>query len=260
MFEPIIQNTEIDSFKMANSLMKESPASGSANQFSEVLDDQMKEIAKRVKEKVADKAMDIGDKGKKKKEDLKGLPDISKILQGNEVKEARENKNTYQLLDKFKEDKDLQEEFSKGARQQTLDNANNASGQALIQPIYDQTPRRRYSKTNMLSNWEKYTPQLTEDITKRSVRIDIPLVNDIQALVLRMHPDRSITASLLGSKAMEDLIKQNKDKLDRNLRHHRLSLREFNTYSSEIEFNSESGTKRKKGQAKAKNKPEFDLI
>lgn len=258
MFGPVIQNAEVDSFKMANSLMKEPSISGSS--FNEVLDNQIKEIAKGVKEKVTDKVLDIDAKGKKKKDDLKGLPDITKIFQNSEMKESREVKNTYQLLDKFREDKDFQDEFSKGARQQVLDNANNAAGQALIQPIYDQTPRRRFSKAQLLSNWEKYTPQVTEDITKRSVRIDIPLVNDIHALVLRMHPDRSITASLLGSKVMEDLIKQNKDKLDRSLRHHHLSLREFNAYTSEVEFNSESGTKRKKRQGKTEKKSDLDLV
>lgn len=259
MIGPRIQSGEIESFKMANSLMKEPSFIGSGNAFKEILDSQVKEVAQKAKEKVS-KVLDVDGKGKKKKENLKdSLPDISKIFQEN-TRESREIKNTYSLLDKFKEEKDSKEDFSKGARRQVLDNANNLSGQALIQPVYDQGSRKKFTKSHLLSNWEKFTPQITEDITKRSIRIDIPMINDIHALVLRMHPDRSLTASLLGSKVMEDLIKQNKDKLDRSLRHHQLSLREFNTYTSELEFNSESGTKRKKRQAKASKKAELDLI
>jgi len=74
-----------------------------------------------------------------------------------------------------------------------------------------------------------------------------------------MHPDRSVTASLLGSHAMADLIRQNKDKLDRNLKHHHLTLREFLTYTTEVDFNNESGTKRKKQKGK-KDKAVKDFI
>ena len=141
-----------------------------------------------------------------------------------------------------------------------MDNANFA-GQPALQPVYDQGQRQRPTKAQMLAAWEKFAPTITEDITRRAVRIDIPLINDVQAIVLKMNPDKSLSASLLGSFEMGELVKQNKGKLDRNLRHHHLSLREFNAYRSELEFTTESGTKKgKKKPAKTDKKNTLDLM
>ena len=251
MVSTSLQNVEMDSFKMANSLLKDPIGSLNNESFDDVLDKQIKEVAQKSKDKVVD-VVD-NDKVKKKKDKAfeGGLPDITKLTQNSDTRNSREVKNTYLLLDKFKDKKDYDDESSsKDMRRLVMDNANNIPGQALIQPVYDQGQRRRLTKSDVLAQWDKYTPLVTEDITKRAVRIDIPLLNDIQALVLRMNSDRSITASMLGSKEMGELIKQNKDKLDKNLKHHHLSLREFNTYGTELELNSESGTKKRKRQAK----------
>lgn len=254
--------TELDSFRAANALLRDSSSSKLSASFDDVLENQAKEAASKAKEKSTEVVDNSSDSKKKKagKNSNEGLPNVSELIQNVDRKNSLEVQKTYNLLEKFREDrKSFDEELPKGAREQTLSNAYNIAGQALIQPVYDQG-QRRMSKSQMLNVWEKYTPSVTEDITKKSVRIDIPLLNDVQALVLRLNPDRSLTASLLGSKAMSKLIKENKDKLDRNLRHHHLSLREFNTYNSELAFNTESGTKKKKRQAKLNKKAELDLI
>ncbi len=251
MVGPIIQQyTDIDSFKLGNSILKNSGSSTFGKAFEEVLETK----AQEVKSKVEEKASEVLDTkvSKKKKDNLeKGLPDISGIISKNDRSVSHEIKNTYLLLDRFRnERRSKEDDLSKGARQQAMNNAHNFAGQALIQPTYERG-QRRMSKSQVLNAWEKFAPSVSEDITKRSVRIDIPMLNDVQALVLRMHPDKSITASLLGSKEIGELIKQNKDKLDKNLRHHHLSLREFNTYQGELTFNTESGTtKKRKKQAK----------
>ena len=241
----IIQFTDIDSFKLGNSLLKNSSQSTFGKSFEEVIETKAKEIASKTEDKTSEV---LDTKGTKKKKEKFGneLPDISQILTRNDRADSHEIRNTYLLLDKFRKDRKSQEdEGSKGERQRTLNNANNVAGQALLQPTYERG-QRRMSKSQVLNAWERMAPSLTEDITKKSVRIDIPMLNDIQALVLRLNPDKSVTASLLGSKEVGELIKQNKDKLDRNLRHHHLSLREFNTYQGELSFNTESGTTRKK--------------
>lgn len=260
MTVPIVQFSDIDSFKLGNSILKNSSPSTLGKSFEEVIETKVKEVEKKIDEK-ASEVLDT--KGTKKKKDKLGneLPDISSLLSKNDRADSHEIRNTYLLLDKFRKDRKSQEdEGSKGSRQQTLNNANNVAGQALIEPTYERG-QRKMSKSQLLNAWEKCAPSVTEDITKKSVRIDIPMLNDVQALVLRLHPDKSISASLLGSKEVGELLKQNKDKLDRNLRHHHLSLREFNTYQGELTFNTESGTtKKRKKPAKQSNKKTESIL
>lgn len=256
-----IQYSEIDSLKLASTLMQPSPGSISTSSFEEILDKEIKEVVKKSKDEATDITNQTILSIKKKKEaklSLKdGLPDISKLVNAQE-KASHELKNTYELLEQFKKEKTSLKDDG-GLREQVLSNANNVAGQALVQPVNDQS-KRRMSKEQLLNAWEKFTPQVTEDPLKKSVRIDIPLLNDIQALVLRINPDKSVSASMLASKEMSELMTQNKEQLKRNLNHHHLSLKEFNTYHSELEFNSESGTKKNKKKKQTAAKPSLDLV
>jgi len=260
---PIIQPGDTKAFRLGISLLDNpyvKPAS--ALSFEEVLDSKTKEVTEKVKDETVKTSEETSDtKNKKLDRNSKDeLFNINKIVQ-NDRNQGAELKNTYTLLKQFKQNrKSYEEESSKGSRHNTLTNVYNAAGQPQIQATYERGSQRRMSKSQLLNLWEKVAPWITEDAMKKSIRVDIPLVNDIQALVLRMHPDKSVTASLLGSEEMGKLIKENKDKLDRNLKHHKLSLREFNTYHSELTFNSESGTKKQKKKAKIGDKKQVDLI
>ena len=262
MFSSSLQNADLESFRKANTLLNNPAQNYFGPSFEETLENQAKEAVRKTKDQtneITDNTTDT--KKKKSKENShEGLPDITQIMRNTDRGNPHGAKNTYLLLEKFKEKKKIQDEdFNNNQRQQLLNNANFA-GQAMVQPVYDQG-QRKASKSQMLAAWEKFAPVVTEDATKKAVRLDIPLLNDIQAVVLRMHPDRSVTASLLCSYEMGELVKQSKDRLDRNLRHHHLSLREFNTYHSELDLNSESGTSKKKKQAKPSGKKtELDLI
>lgn len=258
-----INSPELDSFRAANFLLKNPIQSNLGRSFEEVYEDKAKESAKKIKDKATEISDDTSSPNKKKATEKQNdrLPDITQVLNGSARKSSHELQSTYALLERFKERRNSQEDdLSRGARQLALNNAHSFAGQPLIQPIYDNAPRKRMTKEEFLGKWEKFAPSVTEDIAKKSVRIDIPTLTDVHALVLRLNPDRSITASLLGSQAMAKLVKENQDQLDKNLRHHQLSLKEFNTYSSELEFNSESGTRKKKKQAKSAKKTVLDLI
>lgn len=252
---------DLDPFKAGNALLKNSYQTSIGESFKEIFEAQTKEVTEKIKEKAVEVPNNDKNSKKKTNKNLNQLPDTTELLRSQDRKDFNNMQRVYSLLDKFRESKQYkdEEEFSKGARQQALNNVHNIAGQSLIQPIYDQNGKKP-SKAQLLSTWDKFAPNVTEDITKKSVRIDIPLLNDVHALVLRLHPDKSLTASLLGSKAMGKLIKENKDKLDRNLRHHHLSLREFNTYHSELTFNSESGTRKQKKKTKAKKIKGLDLV
>lgn len=259
MLNGYVQFNELDSFRQANSLLK----NDSKISFDETLEQALETQAKEANREAKDKANEIVEESinasKKKKENPNTLSDVTQITKNVERGSSREVSNTYQLLEKFKDKKKIQDEgLPKGPRQQQMENANFA-GQPMFQPVAEQG-QRRATKSQMLAAWEKFAPTITEDITKKAVRIDIPLINDVQAIVLRMHSDKSITASLLGSFEMGELLKQNKDKLDKNLRHHHLSLREFNAYRSELEFTSESGTKKGKKKPFKAKKEVLDIM
>ena len=261
MLNGSVQFNELDSFRQANALLKNSSLISFDETLEQALEAQVKEASKNARDKANEIVEDTANGSKKKKENNPNtLPDITQITRNVERGSSSEVRSTYQLLEKFKDKKRTQDEdLPKSPRQQQMDNANFA-GQTMFQPVADQGTRQKASKSQLLAAWEKYSPTVTEDITKKAVRIDIPLLNDVQAIVLRMHPDKSITASLLGSFEMGELLKQNKDKLDRNLRHHQLSLREFNTYRSELEFTSESGTKKSKKKPVKSTKPVLDIM
>ena len=258
MLNGYVQFNELDSFKQANSLLKNSSLDGT---FEEVLETQAKEASRNAKDKAAE-IIDESTETKKKKTKENHpdtLTDITQITRNTDRNPSHEVRNTYLLLDKMKEKKkSVIDDEPKGPRQQQMENANFA-GQPMFQPVAEQG-QRRPTKAQMLAAWEKFAPTVTEDLTRKAVRIDIPLINDVQAIVLRMHPDRSITASMLGSHEMGELLKQHKDKLVKNLRHHHVSLREINTYRSELEFTSESGTKKGKKKPAKSNKPVLDII
>lgn len=246
---------DVDSFKLGATILRDPiNTKSSATSFSEVLETQTKEINQQVEEKasqlVSDKKVE-----KKKKKGPGDLLDAAKIIENKKDSHQQivGTKNTYKLLEEYKNKKSKDEDPFQKSKEQALNP--NVAGQPIIQPD-SQGQGKKYNRAQMLSVWERLAPTVTEDATKKSVRLDIPLLNDVKAIVLRMHSDRSITASVLGSDMMTDLIQKNKAKFDKNIRHHGLTLREFNTYRSELEFNSESGTKKnkKKKQSLAQNK------
>ena len=258
MLNGSVQFNELDSFRQANALLKSASTASFDETLEQTLEAQVKEVSRNAKDKANEIVEETANGSKKKKENSPNtLPDITQITKNVERGSSSEVRNTYQLLERFKDKKKAQDE-EKGPRQQQMDNANFA-GQAMFQPVMEQG-QRRATKSQMLAAWEKFAPTVTEDVTKKAVRIDIPLINDVQAIILRMHPDRSISASLLGSYEMGELLKQNKDKLDKNLRHHHLSLREFNAYKSDLEFTSESGTKKSKVKRLKANKEILDIM
>lgn len=250
---------DIKTFQLGISLTKPSLDPNSDKSFKEVLDNQIKETTKKAEEKVSEVSKD--EKGIQKKKDKSpgDLPDISKIIKNTDPKSDDSFRTTYLLLERFKSERKTKydDPFSAN-KHKVVQNLHHAIGNPLIDPYGHQGQPRRMSRSQILSLWERMTPTVTEDPMKRSVRIDIPMLHDVQALVLRLHPDKSVSASLLGSEAMQELIKRNKDKLESKLKHHHLTLKEFNTYISETEFTLYSGTKKKKN--KQKSRKVMDII
>ena len=258
MYNQPLQSVDVNIFGKANAILKNPPSTSIDKTFEETLEDQAKQVAQKAQDDATEITTNSKETKKKKENNLDPLPDITKITGKIEKSMPYSARNSQSLLEKFSDKKKEDDPFN-GNKQQFLQQNPNVAGQPLVQPVYDQG-QRRPSKAQMLAAWEKLAPVVTEDITRKAVRIDIPMINDIQVLVLKIHPDRSLTASMLGSYAMGELIKQHKEKLDRNLRHHHLSLKEFNTYRSELELNTESGTRKNPKKKQGKKATTFELL
>lgn len=248
----------IDFGGTANSILKDPVQKPIGQNFSEVLETQANEAKENTKEEAA-KVLDNkkSTSEKKKTATNEKLPNAVNIIE-NDKQQNNTTQRTYSLLKNLKDKTaSSEEEGFKGAKE----NANpNAIGQAQVQPLNNNNGGRKMSKSKLLSMWDKLSPTVTEDSGLKSVRVDIPLVKDLKAIVLKLNQDRSISASLLGSSDISELVKQNKDKLDTTFRHHNLSLREIKTYRSELDLNSESGTKKKKKRQKPSSENPVELL
>lgn len=253
-------NADLNTFKLSASLFKDPTIPSSGKSFNQVLNEEIKSVEKKEEAKAVDivKDNDHTSKKKEKSVDLNELPNISTIVRSDK-KDGSNARHINELLDQFKTEKKLKydDPFSEN-KQRAMQNIYNAPGQAYVQPDGRQG-QRRMTRSQIMSAWERLAPTVTEDPMRKSIRIDIPMLNDVRALILRMHPDRSISASLLGSEAMQELIRNNKHKLDKTLKHHHLSLKEFNTYVDETTFTGEAGTRKKK-QKRQNSKKTVDII
>lgn len=243
------------SFNAGNSIAQEKAYQGHATKtdFAAVLETKTKEATQEAEQKAVDVTKD-GKANKKEKETkvkTTDLFDVNKIIENAHDQQTQGVQKTYALLDKIKDRKSTEEDPLTKEKKEMFSGNPNAIGQANIDNK-QQGSGKKMSRSQMLSIWEKMSPSVTEDGSKKTVRIDIPLLKDVRTLILRLHGDRSVTASLLGSEGMAELIKQHKDKLEKNFRNQKLSLREFNTYRSELELNSETGTRKKKKNNKEK--------
>lgn len=60
-------------------------------------------------------------------------------------------------------------------------------------------------RKKQLANWEDLAPRITEDIKNRAVRIDIPGLNDIETLIVRMQKGKVSVQAVGDDKAMQSL-------------------------------------------------------
>jgi hypothetical protein len=65
----------------------------------------------------------------------------------------------------------------------------------------EQRPSEDNSRQQQLANWELLAPRLIEDSTNRAIRLDIPDVEDIQTVIVRMGQS-GVTIQAIGSEDM----------------------------------------------------------
>ncbi|MBT6842334.1 MAG: hypothetical protein HOA17_00880 [Candidatus Melainabacteria bacterium] len=88
-------------------------------------------------------------------------------------------------------------------------------------------------RKKQLANWEELAPSIIEDPTNKAIRLDIPGIEDLETLIVRMNKG-SVGIQVIGSKgAMEQLI-SNESELAKRLGAKSIGLDKFQVFDGDV--------------------------
>lgn len=193
------------------------------------------------------------------------------LVQANPAHKARISMDTSSLISqaelKLKElnDKDKLEEIHKSKREEdSLEDSEKlsekfhksestiaASGQSHFKQVteavregnvapqeYQQDSSQERRK--QLANWEDLAPRITEDPTNKAVRLDIPGINDIETLIVRMKPG-GIGIQVVGAKDTMSRLANTESELAAKLKAHNISLDGLQVFDGELLRKAKTG-------------------
>lgn len=85
------------------------------------------------------------------------------------------------------------------------------------------------SKQN-LAKWSQLAPRVIEDAKNKAVRVDIPGLEDLQTLIVRVNGS-GVSIQVAGSESSMNLLEANQGQLRERLAKHDISLKEIKTVS-----------------------------
>ncbi|MEY3369402.1 MAG: hypothetical protein RLZZ361_72 [Cyanobacteriota bacterium] len=91
---------------------------------------------------------------------------------------------------------------------------------------YDSNDRKK-----QLAKWDELAPRIIEDPKNRAVRIDIPGLNDVETLIVRMKQD-SVFVQIVGDKSTMERLQSSESELSRKLRDHNVKLAGLQVFDS----------------------------
>lgn len=95
-------------------------------------------------------------------------------------------------------------------------------------------------RKRQLANWEELAPTIIEDPVNRAVRLDIPGVEDVETLIVRMNKN-GVGVQIVGSKgAMEQLI-ATESELAKRLHAYSIGLDKFQAFDGEALRKAKAG-------------------
>jgi len=86
-------------------------------------------------------------------------------------------------------------------------------------------------RKKQLAKWDELAPRIIEDPKNRAVRIDIPGLNDVQTLIVRMKQD-SVHVQVVGEKSAMERLQSSEGELSRKLRDHNVKLAGLQAFDS----------------------------
>lgn len=89
------------------------------------------------------------------------------------------------------------------------------------------------SRRKQLENWEDLAPKVVEDPINKAVRIDIPGINDIETLIVRMNRG-AVGIQVVGSKDAMGRLMHGESELAKRLREHNIVLDSLKAFDGNI--------------------------
>lgn len=108
----------------------------------------------------------------------------------------------------------------------------------VAQQEYSQDSSKERRK--QLANWEDLAPRITEDPMNKAVRLDIPGINDIETLIVRMKPS-GIAIQVVGSKDTMTRLANSESELVTKLRTHNIALDGLQVFDGELLRRAKAG-------------------
>ncbi len=98
------------------------------------------------------------------------------------------------------------------------------------------------SRRKQLENWEDLAPKVVEDPVNKAVRIDIPGMNDIETLIVRMNRG-AVGIQVVGSKDAMGRLMSGESELAKKLREHNIVLDSLKAFDGDVLRNAAAKTK-----------------
>jgi len=86
-------------------------------------------------------------------------------------------------------------------------------------------------RKKQLARWEELAPQIIEDPKNRAVRIDIPGLNDVETLIVRMKQD-SVVVQVVGEQSTMERLQSSQSELSKTLKEHNVKLASLQAFDS----------------------------
>lgn len=88
-------------------------------------------------------------------------------------------------------------------------------------------------RKRQLANWEELAPSIIEDPNNRAVRIDIPGINDLETLIVKMNHGK-VGIQLVGSKDAMNQLMASEAELASKLSKHKIALEKFQAFDGDM--------------------------
>ncbi len=182
----------------------------------------------------------VSDSIKDTEAELKQLKELRDNEVEKEIKHLRSNeestKDAEEIASKFSKSETTVADVGQLNHKQVTEAIREGNVAQQDSPNNDSGSRRK-----QLENWEDLAPKVVEDPVNKAVRIDIPGINDIETLIVRMNRG-AVGIQVVGSKDAMGRLMSGESELAKKLREHNIVLDSLKAFDGNVLRNA-SGNK-----------------
>lgn len=161
---------------------------------------------------------------------LKSLRDEDAVREIKKVNEAEEGiQDAEEVSSKYQTNETVKASVSQENQKAIV----NAVREGNVAQQESQNQNDGNERKRQLANWEDLAPRVTEDTINRAVRIDIPGLNDVETIIVRMKRD-AVSMQVVGSKDAMERLHLNQAELVRNLKDKNVKMASLQVFDGEI--------------------------